>query len=106
MQTWTWVQSFFCAAHLDKDGKWHGHTWRVKASWRLDGNTSFDAVKLKEVLENCLEDYDHLSSSDWPVGSGEWAETIGFYMLTFMHCDKIEIWRDCEGMGAIIENNE
>lgn len=99
MTTWTWAQSHFSAAHKDKKtGSVHGHTWRVRAYWKLDGVTR-DATVMKAQLEGCLMAFDHKCSDDWPCGP--WAEQIAQSIKHLINCDKVEVWRDCEGVGAI-----
>jgi 6-pyruvoyl-tetrahydropterin synthase len=55
MPALTGVSSHFCAAHRDRFGILHGHTWEVLA-WFPAGE---DALALKKRLEAVLADYDH-----------------------------------------------
>jgi hypothetical protein len=91
----TGVRGIVCAAHKSLDGKLHGHTWTVKAWWL---NTP-DAVEKQAELTSYLSIFDHQTLGD----AERWGEALAQAILMGMHCQKVEVSRDGEGIYASAE---
>lgn len=95
MKIMTGVGGIICAAHKDKAGKLHGHTWEITAWWK----GSPDAVGKQALLNSALMEFDHTQLDD----DLSWAEQFGMILLCTLQCERIEISRPLEKIYAIIE---
>lgn len=88
-----WVDGFFCAAHKGGDGRLHGHTWRVRVFWDYAGaDILVQQAKLREALS-------YLDHSELPENLSR-AEDIAADIGRGLFAQRVEIWREAEGLGA------
>lgn len=95
MKTMTGVGGIICAAHKDRTGRLHGHTWEITAWW----SGSPDAVAKQALLDVALAQYDHTQLDE----DMSWAEQFGMMLLCVLECDRIEIARPLERIYAVVE---
>lgn len=88
-----WADSFFCAAHKGRDGRLHGHTWRVRAYWPDDGT---DMAVRKEHLRIAIEFLDHQFLAE----GHDLAEHLAADLGATLHACRLDVWREQEGLGA------
>ena len=76
-RTRTTVGAILCAAHRSRDGRLHGHTWRVWVTFPCLGGP-LDATTLKATLERFLSDMgDHGVLPDRLAWGEAIAEDVG-----------------------------
>lgn len=92
MMALTGVGAIVSAAHKNKDGILHGHTWEIVA-W-FDGEP--DALQKQRELEAHLKIFDHSVLRD-DVASGE---DLGRSILCALGCVKVDINRPLERIYA------
>jgi hypothetical protein len=90
----TGVSGHFSATHKSPEGKWHGHTWYVKAWFR--NNHRLDARVMQASLNTMLARYDH---SELPEDLA-WGEDIAREIATLINCVEVEVSRPAEGIYA------
>ena len=90
----TGVSGHFSATHKSPEGKWHGHTWYVKAWFR--NKHRLDARVMQASLNTMLARYDH---SELPSNL-EWGEDIAREIATLVNCVEVEVSRPAEGIYA------
>lgn len=90
----TGVSGHFSATHKSPEGKWHGHTWYVKAWFR--NQHRLDARVMQASLNKMLERYDH---SELPENLA-WGEDIAREVGSLINCVEVEISRPAEGIYA------
>jgi hypothetical protein len=90
----TGVSGHFSATHKSPEGKWHGHTWYVKAWFR--NQHRLDARVMQASLNKMLERYDH---SELPENLA-WGEDIAREVGSLINCVEVEVSRPAEGIYA------
>lgn len=90
----TGVSGHFSATHKSPEGKWHGHTWYVKAWFR--NKHRLDARVMQASLNQMLKRYDH---SELPENL-EWGEDIAREIGSLINCVEVEVSRPAEGIYA------
>jgi hypothetical protein len=90
----TGVAGHFSATHKSPEGKWHGHTWYVKAWFR--NKHRLDARVMQASLNTMLARYDH---SELPEHLA-WGEDIAREIATLVNCVEVEVSRPAEGIYA------
>lgn len=90
----TGVSGHFSATHKSPEGKWHGHTWYVKAWFR--NKHRLDARVMQASLNQMLKRYDH---SELPANL-EWGEDIAREVGSLINCVEVEVSRPAEGIYA------
>lgn len=90
----TGVSGHFSATHKSPEGKWHGHTWYVKAWFR--NKHRLDARVMQASLNTMLARYDH---SELPENLA-WGEDIAREIATLVNCVEVEVSRPAEGIYA------
>lgn len=90
----TGVSGHFSATHKSPEGKWHGHTWYVKAWFR--NQHRLDARVMQASLNQMLKQYDH---SELPEHL-EWGEDIAREIGSLINCVEVEVSRPAEGIYA------
>jgi hypothetical protein len=89
-----WAGAFFSAAHKDpRNGKLHGHTWRVRAYWPHAGGDILDRQKL---LRRWVASLDH---RELPAHL-HLAEDIAAHLGHGVQAVRVEVWREAEDVGA------
>lgn len=100
MTIFTWVQSHMSCAHRDQlTGGLHGHTWLVRAYYKVEPDAPRDAVVLRTKLLGALAVWDH---TELPA-TLQSAEQIAGAVKHLLGCDRVNCWREAEGMGATVE---
>lgn len=89
----TRVRSHFCAAHRDHDGRLHGHSYEVWASFPAGA----DAVDLQTDLAQTLVGFDHSELVYQAVRAEYIAEEIG---RALPGCIAVDVIRPVEGLAA------
>jgi hypothetical protein len=89
----SWAETYLCAAHKGDDGVMHGHTWRVRAYWNYTGQS---AVDTKAALVAACRWFDHGVLPDRLRRAEDLAAHLGLHM----GAQRIDVWREPEGMGA------
>ncbi len=88
----TGVGAILCAAHRDKDGRLHGHTWEITAWW--EGQP--DAAERQEALNNWIFPYDHgVLHPDLSSG-----EALAALCGTALGCAQVDVSRPLERIYA------
>lgn len=87
------VRSHFCAAHKDKRGRLHGHSYVVWA-WFPAGR---DLLDLKTHLDAAVRVFDH---KELPDGLSLMEDMIGSLRINMPTATKIVIERPVEGLAA------
>lgn len=95
MRILTGVSAVLSAAHRDRNGNMHGHTWQITAWWDAEP----DAVQKQKELKEYLTIFDHHVLSDGVA----WGEHLGKAILHGMKCVKVEVNRPLEGIYAVVE---
>ena len=90
----TGVAGHFSATHKSPEGKWHGHTWYVKAWFR--NKHRLDARIMQASLNTMLARYDHSELPD----NLAWGEDIAREIATLVNCVEVEVGRPAEGIYA------
>ena len=90
----TGVAGHFSATHKSPEGKWHGHTWYVKAWFR--NKHRLDARVMQASLNTMLARYDHSELPD----NLAWGEDIAREIATLVNCVEVEVSRPAEGIYA------
>ena len=90
----TGVAGHFSATHKSPEGKWHGHTWYVKAWFR--NKNRLDARVMQASLNTMLARYDHSELPD----NLAWGEDIAREIATLVNCVEVEVSRPAEGIYA------
>lgn len=90
----TGVAGHFSATHKSPEGKWHGHTWYVKAWFR--NKHRLDARIMQASLNTMLARYDHSELPD----NLAWGEDIAREIATLVNCVEVEVSRPAEGIYA------
>ena len=90
----TGVSGHFSATHKSPEGKWHGHTWYVKA-WFRNKHRS-DARVMQASLNQMLKRYDHSELAE----NLEWGEDIAREIGSLINCVEVEVSRPAEGIYA------
>ena len=90
----TGVSGHFSATHKSPEGKWHGHTWYIKAWFR--NKHRLDARLMQASLNTMLARYDH---SELPENLA-WGEDIAREIATIVNCVEVEVSRPAEGIYA------
>lgn len=90
----TGVAGHFSATHKSPEGKWHGHTWYVKAWFR--NKHRLDARVMQASLNTMLARYDHSKLPD----NLAWGEDIAREVATLVNCVEVEVSRPAEGIYA------
>ena len=89
----SWADTHISAAHRGDDDVMHGHTWRVRAFWEYAGKSIVD---LKLVLERVCRTLDHKVLPEHLRR----AEDMAGYIGDLVDADRVDVWREVEGMGA------
>lgn len=89
-----WAEAIISAAHRDRDGSLHGHSWLVRAYWK-PGQC---VVGKQEELTSYLSIFDHHELA--PEYS--WAEALGQAICKGLDCEAVEISRPLERVGAVV----
>ena len=79
----TGAGAIFCAAHVDRKNRMHGHTWEVIAWWK--GKP--DAVQKQQQLAEYLAFFDHSILAP----SVSWAEDLAAIIKSDLGCDSVDI---------------
>jgi 6-pyruvoyl-tetrahydropterin synthase len=95
MKILTGVSAVLSAAHRDRDGNLHGHTWQVTAWW----DDEPDAVQKQKDLKEYLTIFDHHILAD----NVAWGEYLGKTILIGMDCVRVDVSRPLEGIYALVE---
>ena len=90
----TGVSGHFSATHKSSEGKWHGHTWYVKAWFRNEHRS--DARVMQASLNQMLKRYDHSELAE----NLEWGEDIAREIGSLINCVEVEVSRPAEGIYA------
>lgn len=94
MNVMTGVGTILCAAHTDKTGRLHGHTWEITAWWPDIGR---DAAELRAELETLVSVYDHSALPDSLSRGEDIASKIG---LALPDCAQVDVSRAGERIYA------
>jgi len=95
MKVMTGAGAILCAAHRDRGGNMHGHTWEVTAWWA----DKPDALAKQAALTEYLAFFDHSILAD----SVAWAEDMAQRIMEDLGCAKVEISRPLERLYAVVE---
>lgn len=91
----TGVGAVLSAAHRDRDGNMHGHTWEIVAWW--DGTP--DAMEKQADLNRYLSFFDHSVLADVVA----WGEHLGARIAEDLGCVRVEVNRPLERIYARID---
>lgn len=91
----TGAGSIISAAHRNRDGQLHGHTWEVTAWWQAGPC----AVERQQTLASYLSIFDHQVLGDEIA----WGEALAVSILHGLDCVKVEVARPLERIYAIAE---
>lgn len=98
-RTFTKVGAVLCAAHRDREGRMHGHTWTVWATFAVLTDTA-DATDLQADLRSALAFWDHDVLPE-PLSTGEaLAEWVGAQLPG---CVRVDVERPAELIAACWE---
>lgn len=95
MKVLTGAGAILSAAHRDRNGHLHGHTWEVTAWWA--GKP--DAVERQKALNDFLWVFDHEALPN----SLALAEDLAAHIMEELGCVRVEISRPLERLYAIVE---
>jgi len=87
-----WAQHFVCSAHRNKLGVMHGHTWSVRATW----SEIIDVEARKDALVIACAVRCHVVLDGRDASAEGLAESIG----NELGADRVDVWREAEGLGA------
>ena len=90
----TGISGHFSATHKSPEGKWHGHTWYVKAWFR--NKNRLDARIMQASLNQMLKRYDHAELAE----NLAWGEDIAREIGSLINCVEVEVSRPAEGIYA------
>lgn len=93
-KTLTGVGAVMSAAHRNREGALHGHTWEITA-WFDAGRC---AVELQQELVEHLKMFDHQVLGDEIA----WGEALGKRILVGLGCVKVEVSRPLERIYAVV----
>lgn len=91
----TGAGAVLCAAHRDRTGNMHGHTWEVTAWW----TGKPDALQKQAELNSYLSFFDHSILAD----SVTLAEDLSRRIAEDLGCERVDIRRPLERLYAIAE---
>lgn len=91
----TGAEAILSVAHNAPDGRFHGHTYTIRAWW--DGEPC--AVESQQKLRKWLGKFDH---GCLPPNMSR-AERIGEQCLMALGCFRVEVLRPGEGVFATVE---
>lgn len=91
----TGVGAVLCAAHRDRDGSMHGHTWEITAWW----TGTPDAREKQATLNLYLSSFDH---GFLPDGLA-WGEHLAARIASDLGCERVDVERPLERIYARVE---
>lgn len=91
----TGVGAVLSAAHRDRDGSMHGHTWEIVAWWT--GRP--DAIEKQAELVKYLSIFDHSVLADGVA----WGEKLAEAIMHGLGCVKVDVNRPLERIYATVE---
>jgi len=93
----TGVSGIISAAHRNREGVMHGHTWQITCWW----DDCPDAVQKQAELRKYLSVFDHtvLVLADGLA----WGESLATAILHGMKCVRVDVSRPLEGIFATVE---
>ena len=91
----TGVGAVLCAAHRDRDGRMHGHTWEITAWWKGAPN----AREKQAMLSLYLSSFDHGFLPD----NLAWGEHLATRIAQDLGCSQVDVSRPLERIYARVE---
>lgn len=88
-----WAQHYICAAHRSPTGVMHGHTWKVRATWSAIINVE---DRKSALVDACAKRCHGVLEA----GEGS-AEGLAKAIGAELSADRVEVWREAEGLGAV-----